>query len=116
YALGAYATAIVTTRLGLPFPLPLLLAVAFAAAMSVLIALPALRVSGHYLVVVSLALQIIVIEVILNWTSLTGGTDGISAVPAYGRGIWPLDSPGRFLIAAVIGAAACFWICWRLAH
>ncbi|HUF88206.1 MAG TPA: branched-chain amino acid ABC transporter ATP-binding protein/permease [Thermohalobaculum sp.] len=116
YALGAYATAIVATSLGLPFPLPLIVAVAFTAAMSVLIAVPALRVSGHYLVVVSLALQIIVIEVILNWTSLTGGTDGISGVPAYSIGGWRLDSPGRFLIAAGLGAAVCFWVCWRLAH
>lgn len=116
YALGAYATAIVATNLGWPFPLPLILAAAFAAAMSVLIAVPALRVSGHYLVVVSLALQIIVIEVILNWTAVTGGTDGISGVPIYTVGGWAFDSPGRFLIAAGLGAAACFWICWRLAH
>ncbi|MEQ8499647.1 MAG: branched-chain amino acid ABC transporter ATP-binding protein/permease [Sneathiellaceae bacterium] len=116
YALGAYATAIVATDLGLPFPLPLLVAVAFAAAMSVLIALPALRVSGHYLVVVSLAFQIIVLEVILNWSALTGGTDGISGVPKLAFFGWALDSPGRFLIAAAIGAAACLWVCWRLAH
>ncbi len=116
YALGAYATAIVATGLGLPFPLPMLIAVAFTAAMSVLIAVPALRVSGHYLVVVSLALQIIVIEVILNWSSLTGGTDGISGIPAYAPGGWTLDGPGRFLIAAGTGAVVCFWICWRLAH
>jgi branched-chain amino acid transport system permease protein len=116
YALGAYAAAITTTSLGLPFPLPLLIAVVFAAAMSVLIALPALRVSGHYLVVISLALQMIVIEVILNWTSLTGGTDGISGIPAYTIGSLRLDSPGRFLLAAVPITALCFWICWRLAH
>jgi branched-chain amino acid transport system permease protein len=116
YALGAYATAIVTTSLGLPFPLPLLFAVAVCAAMSVLIAVPALRVSGHYLVVVSLAFQIIVIEVILNWHELTGGTDGISGVPPFGFGGWRLDSPGSFLIAAAIGAVVCFWLCWRLAH
>ena len=116
YALGAYATAIVTTQLGLPFPLPLLIAVAFAAVMSVAIALPALRVSGHYLVVVSLAFQIIVLEVILNWGGLTGGTDGISGVPKYGADDWALDSPGSFLVAAAIGAVACIWICRRLAH
>ena len=116
YALGAYATAVMATDLGLPFPLPLLVAVIFAAAMSVLIALPALRVSGHYLVVVSLAFQIIVLEVILNWSALTGGTDGISGVPKLAFGGWALDSPGRFLVAAAIAAAACLWVCWRLAH
>ena len=116
YAFGAYTTAILSTAVGLPFPLPLIAAVVFTAATSVLIAVPALRVSGHYLVVISLALQIIVIEVILNWGALTGGTDGISNVPHYSIAGWRLDSPGRFLIAAAIGAAACLWICRRLAR
>jgi branched-chain amino acid transport system permease protein len=116
YGIGAYTAAIVVTSLGLPFPLPLIAAVIVAAATSVLIAVPALRVSGHYLVVISLALQIILIEVILNWGSLTGGTDGISNIPHYAIGDWRLDSPGRFLVAAAIGAAACFWVCRRLAR
>ena len=116
YGIGAYTAAIVATSPGLPFPLPLLAAVVVTAATSILIAVPALRVSGHYLVLISLALQIILIEVILNWGSLTGGTDGISNIPHYGIGDWRLDSPGRFLIAAAIGAAACFWVCRRLAR
>lgn len=115
YALGAYATAIVTTQLGLPFPLPLIIAVAFTALMSALIALPALRVSGHYLVVVSIAMQIIVLQVILNWKDFTGGTDGISGVPAYDLfGLVKLDTPDLFLPAAAVGAVACLWFAFRL--
>ncbi|MGM0584057.1 MAG: ABC transporter permease subunit [Pseudomonadota bacterium] len=115
YALGAYVTAILTVTLGLPFPLPLIAAVVFTAVMSALIAVPALRISGHYLVVISLAMQIIVLEVILNWKGLTGGTDGISGVPAYDLlGLMRLDTPDRFLIAALPAAAICFWFSWRL--
>ncbi len=114
YALGAYAAAIVTTQLGLPFPLPLIIAVVFTALMSALIALPALRVSGHYLVVISIAMQIIVLQVILNWKSLTGGTDGISGVPAYDLFGLKLDTPELFLPAAAIGALACLWFAFRL--
>ncbi len=114
YAIGAYGTAIVTTSLGWPFPLPLIVSVVAAAALSAAIAVPALRVSGHYLVIVSLALQIIVVQVIINWGDLTGGPDGISGVPAYSFFGFRLDTPDKFLIAAVIGALVCFWIARRL--
>jgi branched-chain amino acid transport system permease protein len=116
YAFGAYATAILTTRYGLPFPLPMLAGVLFAAAVGALIALPALRIAGVYLVIVSLALQIIVVEVLQNGGSFTGGTDGITGVPPLQIGDIALSSPGRFLPVAVIAAAICFWIAHRVAH
>ncbi|MCP1335317.1 branched-chain amino acid ABC transporter ATP-binding protein/permease [Futiania mangrovi] len=116
YAFGAYATAIATTTLGLPFPLPLLLSIVVAGFIGVLIALPALRVAGEYLVVVSLALQIIAIEVFINWKEVTGGTDGISGVPKLELFGFGFDSPGKFLILAVVMAVFCFWVATRLAR
>ncbi len=61
-----------TCRSAWPFPLPLIVSVIAAAALCALIAVPALRVSGHYLVVVSLALQIIVVA----GHHQLGGADG----------------------------------------
>ena len=57
YAFGAYATAILTVKLGLPFPIDLLIGVAVTAFIGALVAIPAIRISGTYLVVVTLALQ-----------------------------------------------------------
>lgn len=116
YAFGAYTTAILTTRYGVPFPLPLLAGVVVAAGIGALIALPALRIAGVYLVIVSLALQIIVIEALSNGGSFTGGTDGITGVPPLAIGDFALTSPGRFLPAAALVAAGCVWIAYRLAH
>lgn len=116
FAFGAYATAIATVSLGLPFPVPLLLALVFSAIVGVLIAIPALRVAGEYLVVVSLALQFIAVEVIINWKSLTGGTDGISGVPRLQLFGFAFDTPGRFLIVAVAMLVACYWVAARLAR
>ncbi|TKW65473.1 MAG: branched-chain amino acid ABC transporter ATP-binding protein/permease [Paracoccus denitrificans] len=114
YAIGAYTTAIVTTKLGVPFPVDIIASVLMAAVISAVIALPALRVTGHYLVIVSLALQIIVLQVILNWKSLTGGTDGISGVPSYNFFGFGITTPLRFLVVAAIGLALCYWFTRRL--
>ena len=116
YALGAYVTAILTTSLGVPFPLPLIAGVIFVAGIGVLVALPALRVGGEYLVIITLALQIIVIEVILNWRGLTGGGDGIAGIPNIVIFGGRLSTPGTFLPMAIGVAALCFLIAWRLAH
>ena len=114
FGVGAYATAILAAKYGITFPWPLLAGVVVTAVLGIVIALPALRIGGDYLVIVTLALQIIVTAVLLNWTDLTGGTDGIRAIPRIEMFGVKLDTPGRFLPLALAAAAACFWIAWRL--
>src|SRR6185437_1731459 len=97
YALGAYTTALTAIRLHLPFPLPLLISVLLTGAVGLAVALPALRISGIYLVITTLALQVIAIDVIINWTSLTGGPTGISNVPPVLLFGMPLSGPALFL-------------------
>ncbi|SDS47779.1 branched-chain amino acid ABC transporter permease [Bradyrhizobium canariense] len=80
YAIGAYASAIFSTRLGVSFWLCVPLAGLFAAALSLLVSFPALRVKGHYLALVTLGFAFIVIQLITNLEGLTGGTQGISGI------------------------------------
>jgi branched-chain amino acid transport system permease protein len=115
FGVGAYTTAILATRLGLPFPLPIIAGVVLTAAVGMLVALPALRIGGDHLVIVTLALQIIVIAIMVNWRSVTGGTDGISAIPKIVLWGTPLDTPARFLPLALAAAVACLAVAWRLA-
>ena len=114
YAGGAYTTAILTTHYGWVFPLPTLAGVVLTACVGGLVALPALRIGGHYLVIVSLALQVIVLTALLNGGHFTGGSDGIRGVPRIDVFGLSLNSPERFLPLAALTAAICFWICWRL--
>jgi ABC-type branched-subunit amino acid transport system permease subunit len=72
FGVGAYATAILVAKLGIPFPWPLFAGVAVTALLGVVIALPALRIGGDYLVIVTLALQIIV-SAITTWTDPPAG-------------------------------------------
>ena len=116
YAFGAYATAILTTQYGLPFPLPLLIGVAMTAGVGALVAIPAMRIGGHYLVIVTLALQVIVLAVLLNGGHFTGGPDGIAGIPKIELFGVALNSPQTFLPLAAVAAVICAAITFRIAR
>jgi branched-chain amino acid transport system permease protein len=80
WALGAYGSAIAMTKLGVPFVLAIFVGGAIAGVFGALVALPALRVSGHYLAIATLAFAILVQQVLFEWESVTGGRQGL-AVP-----------------------------------
>ncbi len=81
-ALGAYGVAILTTKAGLNFWAALPLTVIVVAAISALLSVPALRVSGPYLAMVTIAFGFIVESTSVEWSGLTGGASGIAAIPA----------------------------------
>lgn len=110
YALGAYTTAILAQRLHLPFPLPLIASVLVTGGVGLAVALPSLRISGIYLIITTLALQVIAIDVIVNWTSLTGGPSGISGIPPLAIAGYAFTGPARFLPVAAVAALLCFLI------
>ncbi|MCI4662997.1 MAG: branched-chain amino acid ABC transporter ATP-binding protein/permease [Neomegalonema sp.] len=115
FAIGAYATGLAAVA-GLPFPMPEILAVLIGGIVGVLIALPALRTRGDYLVIVTLALQIVVLQVILNWKSLTGGTEGVRGIPGLSFFGVALSDPSHFLIYAAIVTALVFVFAWKVGH
>ena len=78
-AIGAYVHTILFTH-GLPWPSSLIAGAVVSAAMGLLIGLPAIRVSGLHLTMVTLAFAIIAEHTLGQWTSLTGGNGGL-AVP-----------------------------------
>lgn len=81
YGLGAYASAILTSRWGWP---PLAAVAAGAAATALLafaVARPILKLKGHYLAMATLGLGIILSIVIVNETAWTGGPDGMAVPP-----------------------------------
>ncbi len=92
-ALGAYGVAILTTEAGLGFWAALPLAVFLVIAVSVILSIPALRVTGPYLAMVTIAFGFIVESVEVEWRDLTGGASGITGIPA------PFGTGGTALLA-----------------
>jgi branched-chain amino acid transport system permease protein len=81
FAIGAYASALLTLRLGLPFVVALLIAGAVSAAIGFLLGLPALRLSGPYLAVATLGFGLAVPQLVVWQRSWTGGSSGLHGLP-----------------------------------
>ncbi len=81
YAIGAYTVAILTTAAKLDFWLALPLAIALSAVVGGLLALPALRLRGPYLAMVTIAFGFVVENGAAEWREVTGGQNGIMSVP-----------------------------------
>ena len=81
YAVGAYSYALLATNFGWSFWVCLPLAGILAAFWGVLLGFPVLRLRGDYLAIVTLAFGEIVRIVLLNWTEVTNGPNGISDIP-----------------------------------
>src|SRR4029077_19240254 len=76
YAIGSYTVAILTLR-GVSFWLAFPAAGAAAGVIGALLALPALRVTGPYLAMVTIAFAFIVQHSTIEWKSVTGGQNGL---------------------------------------
>ena len=81
FAIGAYTSAVLTARAGLPFVVALPAAGIVTAATGFLLGLPALRLSGLYLAVATLGFGLAVPQLILWQGAWTGGAMGMHSLP-----------------------------------
>jgi branched-chain amino acid transport system permease protein len=107
-AVGAYTTAILTTRLGLPFLAGIISAGFTAGIVGLIFGIPSVRVKGFYLAITTIAAQFIIIWVINHW-GLTGGFEGIT-VPDASIGGFVFNSESRkFYLIMGIAALGIFF-------
>ncbi|WP_126426319.1 ATP-binding cassette domain-containing protein [Brevibacillus marinus] len=82
YAIGAYTSAILMIRWGLPLYVTLLIAAACNAVVGFLLSFPAGRVKEFYLAMMTLGFGFIIQEIAKEWTAVTGGVMGLSGIPS----------------------------------
>ena len=87
FGIGAYTAGVLVTKLGAPLLVSLLAAIGVTALFGALLALPALRVTGPYLAMVTLAFGTIIQILINEMTFLTEGPLGIKLTkpPLFGH-------------------------------
>jgi len=98
FGVGAYTTALLAIHYGWPFWLTFVSSGVFCAVISLLLAIPALRLRSYSFVMCTLGLVVIGEAVSKNWVSLTRGDMGISGVP---RPVLSLWGPG-FVVSQVV--------------
>jgi branched-chain amino acid transport system permease protein len=79
FAIGAYTTAILMAKASIPWPLAVVAGALLAAACGWLFAVPATRLRGHNLAIVTLALGLALPQVLNRFSGLTGGSTGLEA-------------------------------------
>ncbi|MBN2654757.1 MAG: branched-chain amino acid ABC transporter permease [Nitrospirae bacterium] len=82
YAIGAYTYALLNTYFGLSFWLCLPVSALSASFAGILLSMPAIRLRGDYLAIVTLGFGEITRIVLNNWDSVTRGPNGISGIAA----------------------------------
>jgi len=101
--IGAYCSGVLTVKFGFPVLLAFGCGVFLSALMAVAIAVPTLKLKGHYLAVATLGFGEIIFIIFNELLDLTGGPSGLSGIPSVG-----------LLGATVTGTRAFFYLVWIL--
>lgn len=115
FGLGAYASALLTMRLGLPWPLAFACAGAFAGGAGMLLALPCLRVRSDFLSLITIAFNQLFLVVANAWMELTRGPMGLPQVPRIALFGWTARSEADIFLVVAGVAVLCAWAASRLA-
>ncbi len=116
YGLGAYGSAILAVHLGLPPCLSMLVAIIFTTFLAWILGYFILRLKGHYLVMATLGINLIVYFLFVEAETWTGGLSGLPGIPALClyKLCFTTDRANYYLIWSV--ALFVIWLALRLTH
>ena len=112
YGIGAYATAIGMTSLGLGFFTTILLGMVINAAIAFVVGKILARFQGDYYAIVSAGLSIIVFSILLNWKSVTNGPLGIFGIGKPEIAGYAFYSNSAFLMLTLVFSLVIYAIYW----
>ncbi len=116
FGIAAYTVALLTTDLGMGFMFAAVIAIALTGLFAAITAFPALRVRDEYLILLTLALQMIASGILDGWVSVTGGPSGIPGIPPIEIGSLTLFDPTQLLPALLLVTLVVFLIASRITH
>lgn len=113
-ALGAYIAAILQLSMGINVYVAIVLAALISGLGGLLISIPAQRIRGLYLALVTLALAIAVTPIIKSFNDFTGGVLGLTIPKLTPPGWWLLGLDKYTLLICGIVFSIIFWISGNL--
>ena len=114
FGLGAYSVGILTTRHDANFWVVLAAGILVAVGVAAVFGLVALRATGVYFLMITLALGMVVWGLAHRWVSMTQGDNGISGVPRPTGLPWSLAGSLSFYYFALAGFVLVLWFLWTV--
>ena len=114
FGVGAYAAALLSTKLGWPFWLTVPAAGIAAALVGALVAVPTMRLTSIYFAVATLGIGEMIYVTLLNWVGFTRGPMGIRSIP--GIELWGFKGMGLSLAVTALAMLVTLWVVHRLTH
>lgn len=114
FGIGAYVTAILNTRTGAQFFVCMVVSIAITAVASLILAIPALKVKGPYLALMTQGFGEIVRLILVNWVPVTNGTSGILHIEAPRILGFSFDSLQKYYFLIVVFVVLGLLYQWRL--
>ena len=112
YGFGAYTLGLLLKKTGAPFAVAFLAAPALSAVLALVFGYLCIRLTRIYFSMLTLAFSQIVWATALKWYSLTGGDNGLVAIPMPEA----LARPQGFYLFALASAGLATWALWRLVN
>ena len=112
---SAYTSGIIAANVGAPFPVAVLGGALLAAALAVPIGYLAVKRTGIYFAMVTLAFAQMIYFIANSWDSVTGGENGLQSVPREFFGL-DLSDSYYFYYAALPIVALGIFLAWRIVH
>lgn len=100
FAVGAYTSALLAVKVGLPFGLCFVSGGVLAAIVAALIGWPSVRAKGAYFFIITFSFWVVMDSVFRHWIGLTNGTRGISGIPRIMG--WTSVNPYYYLVFAFL--------------
>src|SRR5574341_2599884 len=116
YGIGAYATALLSARAGLPSWAALIVAVALTAGLGYLLGVPMFRLRGHYLAMGTLGLNIIFSLILKNEAEVTGGPSGFTNIPPFSLGPFVFDNDVKMYYLVWVAALVVLGLSLNVVH
>jgi branched-chain amino acid transport system permease protein len=116
FAAGTYVCALLMLNSGVSFWVATIAAAVFCAFCGVVIGVPAMKLSGPYLVLVTVGFGEIIRLVILNWTPVTKGAAGLTGIPLPSVFGFQVVSERDFYYLILFFVVLGTYVAWRLAN
>ncbi len=111
--IGAYGSALLMMKAGVPFWLAVILSGLMSALVALVLGYPFMKVKGIYFAILTLLTAETLRLIAYYWASLTGGTYGLLGIPSPGSLTLPVigaidfTDPGNYFRMTVLVLAAC---------